>query len=155
MAQVCDGLQSSSPAGLQLPGASAMCAGPPPAVQGPHPACYSKIYLTQLPASLLQISGVQCSLHSSLSDECSKRRCPAWCPGGCIHVGQIWWVLPKAICALLFQMAGSVLDGAAQQRLPTSATCVNLLKLPPYQAPGVLRDKLLLAIRNAAGFDLS
>lgn len=52
-------------------------------------------------------------------------------------------------------MAGGVLDRAAQQRLPTSATCVNLLKLPPYQEPGVLRDKLLLAIRNAAGFDLS
>lgn len=53
------------------------------------------------------------------------------------------------------QMAGGVLDGSTQQRLPTSATCVNLLKLPPYQAPGVLRDKMLLAIRNAAGFDLS
>ena len=53
------------------------------------------------------------------------------------------------------QMAGGVLDGAAQQRLPTSATCVNLLKLPPYQAQGVLRDKMLLAVRNASGFDLS
>ena len=52
-------------------------------------------------------------------------------------------------------MAGGVLDGATQERLPTSATCVNLLKLPPYQARGVLRDKMLLAVRNTAGFDLS
>ena len=56
---------------------------------------------------------------------------------------------------LCVQMAGSALDAAAQQRLPTSATCMNLLKLPPFRSAGLLRDKLLFAVRNAAGFDLS
>lgn len=40
-------------------------------------------------------------------------------------------------------------------RLPTSATCVNLLKLPPYRSKDVLRRKLLYAISADAGFDLS
>jgi len=40
-------------------------------------------------------------------------------------------------------------------RLPTSATCFNLLKLPNFKSKKVLRDKLLYAIRSAAGFDLS
>ncbi len=56
---------------------------------------------------------------------------------------------------LCVQMAGSALDAAAQQRLPTSATCMNLLKLPPYRSASLIHDKLLFAIRNAAGFDLS
>ncbi|KAK9829627.1 hypothetical protein WJX72_006957 [[Myrmecia] bisecta] len=56
---------------------------------------------------------------------------------------------------LCIQMAGSSLDPAAQERLPTSATCMNLLKLPPYQSPGLVRNKLLYAIKNVAGFDLS
>ena len=40
-------------------------------------------------------------------------------------------------------------------RLPTSATCFNLLKLPNFKSRKVLRDKLLYAIRSAAGFELS
>ncbi|GLJ07012.1 hypothetical protein SUGI_0055420 [Cryptomeria japonica] len=40
-------------------------------------------------------------------------------------------------------------------RLPTSATCVNLLKLPPYKSKEVLENKLLYAISAEAGFDLS
>lgn len=40
-------------------------------------------------------------------------------------------------------------------RLPTSATCMNLLKLPPYKRKEVLREKLLYAINADAGFDLS
>lgn len=40
-------------------------------------------------------------------------------------------------------------------RLPTSATCVNLLKLPPYRSKDVLQSKLLYAISADAGFDLS
>lgn len=40
-------------------------------------------------------------------------------------------------------------------RLPTSATCMNLLKLPPYQSKEAMRDKLLYAITAGAGFDLS
>jgi hypothetical protein len=52
-------------------------------------------------------------------------------------------------------MAGSVLDPAAQERLPTSATCMNLLKLPPYGNEAAMRGKLLMAIESGAGFDLS
>jgi len=40
-------------------------------------------------------------------------------------------------------------------RLPTSATCFNLLKLPNFKSKKILREKLLYAIRSAAGFELS
>ncbi|KMZ59058.1 E3 ubiquitin-protein ligase UPL6 [Zostera marina] len=40
-------------------------------------------------------------------------------------------------------------------RLPTSATCLNLLKLPPYRSKDQLQEKLLYAINAEAGFDLS
>ena len=40
-------------------------------------------------------------------------------------------------------------------RLPTSATCMNLLKLPDYKSKEVLRAKLLYAIESGAGFELS
>lgn len=40
-------------------------------------------------------------------------------------------------------------------RLPTSATCMNLLKLPPYKSIGQMRNKLMYAISADAGFDLS
>lgn len=56
---------------------------------------------------------------------------------------------------LCIQMAGGVLDAASQQRLPTSSTCVNMLKLPPYGSAVLIREKLLYAIRNMSGFDLS
>jgi len=42
-----------------------------------------------------------------------------------------------------------------QNRLPTSSTCVNLLKLPRYRDERTLRHKLLTAINANAGFDLS
>ncbi|KAG9308894.1 HECT-domain-containing protein [Chiua virens] len=45
--------------------------------------------------------------------------------------------------------------GSDQHRLPTSSTCVNLLKLPRYTSEKVLREKLLQAISSGAGFDLS
>ncbi|KAL7326000.1 ubiquitin-protein ligase (E3) [Mucor circinelloides] len=45
--------------------------------------------------------------------------------------------------------------GADQERLPTSSTCVNLLKLPNYPTYEILREKLLYAITADAGFDLS
>ncbi|EIE22502.1 HECT-domain-containing protein [Coccomyxa subellipsoidea C-169] len=56
---------------------------------------------------------------------------------------------------LCIQMAGSVLDEAAQERLPSASTCINLLKLPPYRSATAIRDKLLYAVKNVAGFDLS
>eukprot|EP01018_Ginkgo_biloba_P026105 Gb_04194 [translate_table: standard] len=40
-------------------------------------------------------------------------------------------------------------------RLPTSATCMNLLKLPPYRSKEALENKLIYAITADAGFDLS
>ncbi|KAG6553003.1 hypothetical protein Mapa_005340 [Marchantia paleacea] len=40
-------------------------------------------------------------------------------------------------------------------RLPTSATCMNLLKLPPYRSKETIQEKLLYAITAGAGFDLS
>jgi ubiquitin-protein ligase E3 C len=53
------------------------------------------------------------------------------------------------------QMAGGMLDEASPERLPTSATCMNLLKLPPYRSVAAMRDKLLYAVKSGAGFDLS
>jgi len=40
-------------------------------------------------------------------------------------------------------------------RLPTSSTCMNLLKLPNYRDKAVLRKKLLAAIESGAGFELT
>lgn len=45
--------------------------------------------------------------------------------------------------------------GADEERLPSTSTCVNLLKLPRYSSSKVLREKLLYAITSGAGFDLS
>ena len=45
--------------------------------------------------------------------------------------------------------------GSDEERLPSTSTCVNLLKLPMYQSATVLRQKLLYAVNSGAGFDLS
>ena len=45
--------------------------------------------------------------------------------------------------------------GTGNIRLPSSSTCMNLLKLPKYTSKEMLRDKLLYAIESAAGFELS
>lgn len=42
-----------------------------------------------------------------------------------------------------------------QERLPSTSTCVNLLKLPRYSSAETLRSKLLYAVSSGAGFDLS
>jgi len=47
------------------------------------------------------------------------------------------------------QHAGTV------DRLPTSSTCMNLLKLPEFPDEKILREKLLYAIQAGAGFELS
>ena len=50
----------------------------------------------------------------------------------------------------------SIRDGGADEdRLPSTSTCVNLLKLPLYKTESTLREKLLYAITSGAGFDLS
>ncbi|CAJ1963098.1 unnamed protein product [Sphenostylis stenocarpa] len=53
------------------------------------------------------------------------------------------------------QRAGGNASEEAVDRLPTSATCMNLLKLPPYKSKEQLETKLLYAINADAGFDLS
>lgn len=44
---------------------------------------------------------------------------------------------------------------AKQAPLPTSSTCMNLLKLPNYRSKELLRRKLVAAIEAGAGFELS
>ncbi|XP_022138444.1 E3 ubiquitin-protein ligase UPL6 [Momordica charantia] len=53
------------------------------------------------------------------------------------------------------QRAAGNANEEALDRLPTSATCMNLLKLPPYRSKEQLANKLLYAINADAGFDLS
>ncbi|XP_057430179.1 E3 ubiquitin-protein ligase UPL6 [Lotus japonicus] len=53
------------------------------------------------------------------------------------------------------QRAGGNASEEALDRLPTSATCMNLLKLPPYRSKEQMETKLLYAINADAGFDLS
>ena len=45
--------------------------------------------------------------------------------------------------------------GSDQERLPSTSTCVNLLKLPMYRDEKVLKEKLLYSVFSGAGFDLS
>lgn len=45
--------------------------------------------------------------------------------------------------------------GSEEDRLPSTSTCVNLLKLPKYSTEKTLREKLLYAVNSGAGFDLS
>jgi ubiquitin-protein ligase E3 C len=50
----------------------------------------------------------------------------------------------------------SIRDGGNdQQRLPSTSTCVNLLKLPMYKEENLLKEKLLYSVFSGAGFDLS
>lgn len=42
-----------------------------------------------------------------------------------------------------------------RERLPTSSTCFNLLKLPDYNKKSLLKEKLIFAITSNAGFELS
>jgi len=47
------------------------------------------------------------------------------------------------------------LDDSNRERLPTSSTCMNLLKLPKYDTKETLRAKLLYAVEAGAGFELT
>lgn len=46
-------------------------------------------------------------------------------------------------------------SGGDQTRLPSTSTCVNLLKLPRYSDIQTMKEKLLYAVNAGAGFDLS
>lgn len=47
------------------------------------------------------------------------------------------------------------LGGKDVDRLPSSSTCANMLKLPNYSTLKGLKEKLLYAVNSGAGFDLS
>jgi len=50
----------------------------------------------------------------------------------------------------------SIRDSSEDQtRLPSTSTCVNLLKLPRYADEKTMMEKLLYAANSGAGFDLS
>ncbi|KAF9135149.1 Ubiquitin-protein ligase E3B [Mortierella sp. 14UC] len=51
--------------------------------------------------------------------------------------------------------AGSSESSGKKARLPTSSTCFNLLKLPPFSSKSVLKEKLRYAINSNTGFELS
>uniref|UniRef100_A0A0A0K808 HECT-type E3 ubiquitin transferase n=1 Tax=Cucumis sativus TaxID=3659 RepID=A0A0A0K808_CUCSA len=61
---------------------------------------------------------------------------------------------PLLVFSFCFRAAGNA-NEEALDRLPTSATCMNLLKLPPYRSKEQLANKFLYAINADAGFDLS
>eukprot|EP00592_Proboscia_alata_P011791 CAMPEP_0194385656 /NCGR_PEP_ID=MMETSP0174-20130528/81579_1 /TAXON_ID=216777 /ORGANISM="Proboscia alata, Strain PI-D3" /LENGTH=1107 /DNA_ID=CAMNT_0039173999 /DNA_START=1013 /DNA_END=4336 /DNA_ORIENTATION=- len=46
-------------------------------------------------------------------------------------------------------------DGSVDSKLPTAATCANLLKLPLYGSKQILKEKLLYAVESGAGFELT
>uniref|UniRef100_A0A1B0CTQ0 Ubiquitin-protein ligase E3C n=1 Tax=Lutzomyia longipalpis TaxID=7200 RepID=A0A1B0CTQ0_LUTLO len=46
-------------------------------------------------------------------------------------------------------------DAVNTERLPSASTCLNLLKLPPFQNEETMRMKLLYAIDSGSGFELS
>ncbi|XP_072941494.1 ubiquitin-protein ligase E3C isoform X3 [Epargyreus clarus] len=46
-------------------------------------------------------------------------------------------------------------SAGASDRLPSSSTCMNLLKLPEFGSEAVLAERLLYAIQAGAGFELS
>ena len=46
-------------------------------------------------------------------------------------------------------------SGNDQTRLPSTSTCVNLLKLPVYRDEKVLKERLLYSVNSGAGFNLS
>jgi ubiquitin-protein ligase E3 C len=50
------------------------------------------------------------------------------------------------------QRVGVLRDG---DRLPTAATCFNVLKLPTYSSEKVMKQRLLYAIQSGAGFELT
>ncbi|EEP81693.1 conserved hypothetical protein [Uncinocarpus reesii 1704] len=50
----------------------------------------------------------------------------------------------------------SIRDSSSdEERLPSTSTCANLLKLPRYTSAKTLEQKLMYAINSGAGFDLS
>lgn len=49
----------------------------------------------------------------------------------------------------------SIQSSGLENRMPTASTCLNLLKVPIIQEEKILRNKILEAIEQQAGFELS
>lgn len=70
-------------------------------------------------------------------------------------------ILEPAPCVQQIRLADAILqmrnerDIMRQTPLPSSSTCMNLLKLPNYSSKEVMRRKLLAAIESGAGFELT
>ena len=41
------------------------------------------------------------------------------------------------------------------EKLPTSSTCFNIFRLPPYSNAKIMKEKILYAINSNAGFELA
>lgn len=79
----------------------------------------------------------------------------------CNYKHYIYFIYFLFIVLILYK-SGSVIRGFftirkkdPQNRLPTSSTCFNLLKLPNYQKKSTLREKLRYAVTSNTGFELS
>jgi E3 ubiquitin-protein ligase TRIP12 len=97
--------------------------------------------------------------------------CPRLPPGGVAALQPRLTVVRKHPSALAYTSGGGGGDGSglgvgtpdfsegtslADGDLPSVMTCANYIKLPPYSSKAVMRDRLLLAIREGQGsFDLS
>ena len=49
----------------------------------------------------------------------------------------------------------TVSKGGETERLPSASTCFHLFKLPPYESKDIMQEKLIMAIRSGAGFEMS
>ncbi|CAK9136438.1 unnamed protein product [Ilex paraguariensis] len=87
--------------------------------------------------------------HFSLENQCKFLKFVTGCSRGPL-LG--FKYLEPLFC---IQRAAGSASEEALDRLPTSATCMNLLKLPPYRSIEQMEQKLLYAINADAGFDLS
>jgi ubiquitin-protein ligase E3 C len=63
--------------------------------------------------------------------------------------------LEPAPCIQQIRLPENMMDPERNAPLPTSSTCMNLLKLPNYRSKELMRQKLRVAIDSGAGFELT
>ncbi len=81
-------------------------------------------------------------------------RCVLNCEHLICNLALCLFVALMCLFTLFFNILGTT--NPSLYRLPTAASCMNLLKLPNYDGNvEVLREKLLYAIRSNSGFELS
>lgn len=79
-------------------------------------------------------------------------------PKVCIQKVSPYPALPLEYCSPAYLAEYRALHPEESPRLPSAATCLNLLKLPCYEGIGgkaMLRERLLYAVRSNSGFELS